>query len=139
MNLSFYFCRCFFILKYFWVLNFKRNKIQAAIVNSFPSFLHKTRSVLRHGLLLQGSMKKGGIIEHFFWLNLRIYELTFNNYSVSPYFPYIFCSYIYMKQNWIPIFAVSSNFTLEVLYNGSGCELFSQSALYISLWSEKKL
>ena len=36
-----------------------------------------------------------------------------------------------MKQNLMPIFAVSSNFPLDVLCNGSGCELFSQSVLYI--------
>ena len=29
-----------------------------------------------------------------------------------------------MKQNLMPIFAVSSNFPLDVLYNRSGCELF---------------
>ena len=31
------------------------------------------------------------------------------------------------------IFAESSNLTLDVLYNGSGYEPFSQSALYIAL------
>ena len=31
------------------------------------------------------------------------------------------------------IFAESSNLTLDVLYNGSDYELFSQSALYIAL------
>ena len=37
------------------------------------------------------------------------------------------------------IFAESSNLTLDVLYNGSSYELFSQIALYIALWSKKKL
>ena len=31
------------------------------------------------------------------------------------------------------IFTESSNLTLDVLYNGRGYELFSQSALYIAL------
>ena len=31
------------------------------------------------------------------------------------------------------------NFPLNVPYNASGCELFSQSALYIAPWSDKKL
>ena len=31
------------------------------------------------------------------------------------------------------IFAESSNLTIDVLYNGSGYELFSQSVLYIPL------
>ena len=39
----------------------------------------------------------------------------------------------------MPIFTVSSNFALDVLHNGNGYELFSQSALYTALWSEKKL
>ena len=46
---------------------------------------------------------------------------------------------IYMKQDLMLIFAVSSNFTLDVFYNGSSYELFSQSALHIAWWSEKKL
>ena len=37
------------------------------------------------------------------------------------------------------IFAESSNFILDVLYNGSAYELFSQSALYTDLRSKKKL
>ena len=37
------------------------------------------------------------------------------------------------------IFAEYSNFTLDVLHNGSVYELFSHSALYIALLSEKKL
>ena len=37
------------------------------------------------------------------------------------------------------IFAESSNFILDVLYNGSTYELFSQSALYTDLRSKKKL
>ena len=32
-----------------------------------------------------------------------------------------------MKQNLMPIFPVSSNFPLDVLYNGSGCDLFPQN------------
>ena len=44
-----------------------------------------------------------------------------------------------MKQDWMSVFAESSNVILDVLYNGSGYELFSQSALYTALWSEKKL
>ena len=44
-----------------------------------------------------------------------------------------------MKQDWMSKFVGSSNLTLDVLYSGSGYELFSQSALYIALWSEKKL
>ena len=58
-------------------------------------------------LLLQGSMKKGGIIEYFLWLNFKIYEVTFDNYSVSPFFPYIFFSYIHetgLNANFCGIF-----------------------------------
>ena len=46
---------------------------------------------------------------------------------------------MYMKQDVTSVFAVSSNLTLDVLYNRSGYEFFSQSALNIALWSEMKL
>ena len=36
------------------------------------------------------------------------------------------------------IFAASSNFTLDVLYKGSGYDLFPQGALYLALQSESK-
>ena len=55
-----------------------------------------------------------------------MYELIFDIYSVSPFFSPIFFPYIY-ETDLVPIFAVSSNFPLEVLYNGNGCELFPQS------------
>ena len=42
-----------------------------------------------------------------------------------------------MKLGWMSIFTESSNLTLDLLYNGSGYERFSQSVLYIALWSKK--
>ena len=43
-----------------------------------------------------------------------------------------------MKHDWMPIFAVSSNFTLDVLYNGSGYELiFAECPVHSSVkWKE---
>ena len=87
--------------------------------------------------LVNGSMKKSAIIEHFSWLNLRIYELTFNNYSVSLFSIQIFSIHIWNKTEckYLPYVLIF----LYVLCNGSGYELFPQSAMYIALWSKKKL
>ena len=85
------------------------------------------------GFLVNGSMKKSAMIEHFYWLNLRICQLTFNNYSVSLFSIQIFSIHIWNRTEcqYLPYLLIS--------FNGSGYELFPQSAMYIALWSKKKL
>ena len=57
------------------------------------------------------------------YLHRKTAELTLDNDSVSPFFPYVFF-HVYTKQDWMSKFDESSNLTLDVLYNGSGYELF---------------
>ena len=88
----FYFCKCLFILKYFWFEKVKNTSSNSRLF----SVLLKWKEINFRAwasfveLLLNGSMKKRGIIEHFSWVNLRMCELTFNNYSVPSFFPYIY-------------------------------------------------
>ena len=47
----FLFSQVFIYFKIHWFFNFKQEKIQAAIVDSFPSYLHEKRTMLEHRLL----------------------------------------------------------------------------------------
>ena len=74
------------------------------------------------------------LVDPFLFLQIYLitYELNLYNYSVSPFFTYAFIPYIYETGLNVNI-CRTSNLTLDVLYKGSGYELFSQSALCIAL------
>ena len=74
------------------------------------------------------------LIENFVQMKLKNQKQ-----SDIRFFPYVFFQYTYETGLQMTIFAESFNLTLDVLYNGSTYELFSQIALYIALSSKKKL